>query len=466
MENKEICKKMMDLNEKIVIVGPPLGKDTDKEKEKETKLRVYYKGGLLAKIDIDGKIELMDEGYAKNIYCSNPEKLKEFIANPTIETISNSLFLNLAEEAFDRRWKKEAERNVETQIVRKHMLTDEEWMIIDMEFQCPPSWFNNIDSDNELKNIENKTDREKFDLISFSKEGIGIIELKVNNKHCDNICSHYAHMKHILNNKESKTKFINEIHRRIDYLQKNELINSKIIDKYSDQIFNEEKLWCGFLFVGGGKSGSAKIVKELGNKEFTDNLKFMYCDFNEIDSLNINNMQNYTEFLTITFEQIEQRLKNKPKEQCTKDDVFDRYVGYGSPEEIENPEVQKLFIKHGLFDELINLVNNVITDKEVIEKILKSNIFKKNELKKIRGKIKDINISEIEDDKIDELKQISIIFEKENNTEQLLIKDFCLTSEIDKYLQDKNKYKNKMIMTIIEEDKNELILKCFCNLTD
>ena len=150
---------------------------------------------------------------------------------------------------------------------------------------------------------------------------------------------------------------------------------------------------------------------------------------------------------TITFEQIEQRLKNKPQEQWTKDDVFDRYVGYGSPEEIENPEVQKLFIKHGLYDELINLVNNVITDKEVIEKILNSNIFEKKELKKIRGKIKDINIFEIEDDKIDELKQISIIFEKENNAEQLLIKDFCLTSEIDKYLQDKNKYKNKMIMT-------------------
>ena len=169
---------------------------------------------------------------------------------------------------------------------------------------------------------------------------------------------------------------------------------------------------------------------------------------------------------TITYEQIEQRLKNKPQEQWTKDDVFDRYVGYGSPEEIENPEVQKLFIKHGLYEELINLVNNVIADKEVVEKILNSNIFEKKELKKIKGKIRDIKIVEIEDDKIDELKQVSIIFEKENNAEQLLIKDFCLTSEIDKYLQDKNKYKNKMIITIIEEEKNELILKCFCNLTD
>ncbi len=91
---------------------------------------------------------------------------------------------------------------------------------------------------------------------------------------------------------------------------------------------------------------------------------------------------------TITYEQIEQRLKNKPQEQWTKDDVFDRYVGYGSPEEIENPEVQKLFIKHGLYEELINLVNNVIADKEVVEKILNSNIFEKKRIKKNKRKNK------------------------------------------------------------------------------
>ena len=92
----------------------------------------------------------------------------------------------------------------------------------------------------------------------------------------------------------------------------------------------------------------------------------------------------------ITYEQIGQQLKNKPKDQLTRDDVFDRYVGYGSLEELENPEVQKLFIKYGLFEELIDLVNNVITDKEVVEKILNSNIFEKKEIKKIEGKIKDI----------------------------------------------------------------------------
>lgn len=87
-----------------------------------------------------------------------------------------------------------------------------------------------------------------------------------------------------------------------DLIVLTEIINSKIIDKYGEQIFNEKKLWCGFLFVGGGKAENAKIVrglkKKLEEKEFLNNLKFMYCDNDEskIKILNINNMQNYTEF--------------------------------------------------------------------------------------------------------------------------------------------------------------------------
>ena len=165
---------------------------------------------------------------------------------------------------------------------------------------------------------------------------------------------------------------------------------------------------------------------------------------------------------TITYEQIEKRLKNKPMEEWTKDDVFDRYVGYGNPEELEDVKVQKLFIKHGLCEELIDLIDKVITDKEVIDKILNCNIFKNKNIKKIEGKIKDIKFLDIEDDDIDELKQISIIFEKTDDKEQIEIKDFCFTSEIKQYLQDKNKYENKEIIAIIEVEENQLNLKCFC----
>ena len=165
---------------------------------------------------------------------------------------------------------------------------------------------------------------------------------------------------------------------------------------------------------------------------------------------------------TITSEQVEQRLKNKPQEQWTKDDVFDRYVGYGSPEEIENPKVQKLFIKHGLYEELINLVDNIITDKEVVEKILDSNILKNKDIRKITGKIKEMKIFDIEDDNIDELKEVSIIFEEEDTLKQIKIKDFVLTSNTENYLKDRKKYNSTNIIAIVEKKDDNLILKCLC----
>lgn len=166
---------------------------------------------------------------------------------------------------------------------------------------------------------------------------------------------------------------------------------------------------------------------------------------------------------TITYEQIEQRLKNKSKEQWTKDDVFDRYVGYGNPEEMESPEVQKLFIKHGLYEELINLVDNVITDKKVIEKILNSDILKTKDIKKITGKIKDIKIFGIEDDNNEELKKVLIIFEEKDTLKQIKIKDFVLTSNTENYLEDRKKYNNTNITAIVEKEDDNLILKCLCH---
>lgn len=110
------------------------------------------------------------------------------------------------------------------------MISENDWVALDMEFQCPGSWFEKMNSDKEINKFSKKkkgnqeiTKRPRFDIITFSKEGIGIIELKVDNENCDNILSHYCHMKHILNNKESKTKFVDEIYRRIEYLKEFEI---------------------------------------------------------------------------------------------------------------------------------------------------------------------------------------------------------------------------------------------------
>ena len=308
MKKKELCQKL-NQNKKIVIVGPDFSH--------KNKLRVYNTGGRIARIYVgnrNGKSELMDKKYAT--YCEkDAKKLERIIINATTEeqitnTILSKDYQELSQDAVDNRYGKKAkkedddkERNVETQILKRFMNAENEWIAIDMEFQCPRKWFENMKNDKEIKKLledkKNKiTIQPKFDIITFSKEGIGIIELKVNNENCDNILSHYCHMKHILKNKDVTKNFIDEIFiNRIDHLINNGLINKNIIDKYREQIFNEKKLWCGFLFVGGNKSKSINLLNPFRQLEIKDKLKFLYCDFNDLDLLNINNMQNYNDFI-------------------------------------------------------------------------------------------------------------------------------------------------------------------------
>ncbi len=75
------------------------------------------------------------------------------------------------------------------------------------------------------------------------------------------------------------------------------------------------------------------------------------------------------ELETITFEQVEERLKNVPLEQYTKQDILDRFIAYGTEEELNSPEIQKLLIKHGYIQELLEMTTNI--DNEVMEEIFK-----------------------------------------------------------------------------------------------
>ena len=71
----------------------------------------------------------------------------------------------------------------------------------------------------------------------------------------------------------------------------------------------------------------------------------------------------------ITFQEVQERLKNVPLEQYTKQDLFDRYIAYGSKEELNNPEIQRLLVKHGYIQELLEMATNI--DNEVMEEIFK-----------------------------------------------------------------------------------------------
>lgn len=167
---------------------------------------------------------------------------------------------------------------------------------------------------------------------------------------------------------------------------------------------------------------------------------------------------------TITFEEVEERLKNVNLENMTAQDVLDRYIAYGSDEELNNPEIQKLFIKYDYIDELINLVQGVITDTEVIESILSSEIFNDNNLIIKKGRIQEIAM--VEDSKLpEEVCWMNITFldiDKSTN----ILKDMYFKRvreyeyDIDKY-KEIMKYQDQELTAIIEKKEKELRLKCF-----
>jgi len=68
----------------------------------------------------------------------------------------------------------------------------------------------------------------------------------------------------------------------------------------------------------------------------------------------------------ITFEEVKHRLENKELEDYSKQDVFERYIIYGSEEELNNPTIQRILIKHGYTKELLEMAtdisNNIIDE--------------------------------------------------------------------------------------------------------
>lgn len=91
------------------------------------------------------------------------------------------------------------------------------------------------------------------------------------------------------------------------------------------------------------------------------------------------------------------KVKHLPLDKMTRQDTIDRYVAFGTYEDFEDIEVQKLFIKHDLIEWLIESVANIITDQAVIDDITTSNLFKSKEYRILRGTIKSIEITGNED---------------------------------------------------------------------
>lgn len=299
----EICKELLAYESNgtkpIVIVGPDC---TDKNK-----LRVYVNGGLLGKIYTGkhpkGKTELLNESY--DDYYPKTGELKTIIKEAQEnknqnDVLKNPKYLEMGIKAIEERFaskkrddKKqgdsEKERHVESGIVKKYMNTIYEWAIIDMEAQFSYTWFP------KAKFSKETTKSPRFDLIVINENGIGIVELKVNNENCENMLSHYEHMEYVLAHPK---KFHDEFIRRINKLKEFKLINEKIVQNMDAMLqCGDIPLWCGFLFVGGGIEGAQKIVRVIEKKEKINDIKFLYCDQYDLEKLDMNKMVSYTEFI-------------------------------------------------------------------------------------------------------------------------------------------------------------------------
>lgn len=289
--NEAIQKLQSDPD--IIVTGPDCS-DTNK-------LRVYANGGLIGKIYVgkhpNGSSDLISSGYySYSETDGNKSKLENIVcrSKDTLSTLTSDEYISACKNAVEKRFGKkkddateqgEKERHVQTRIVKQFMNHSGSWCVVDMEMQCPKEWFKGNDFS------ENTTEKPRFDMIVHNKDGIGIVELKVNNDNADNMESHYEHMEFLLTNSQGQKYFKDEIKRRINVLSENGLISKSIDD------FPIDRIWCGFLFVEGGIDGARDLVRPLKDRKCAGQLKFLYHPSFDITRININNSLYLEDFL-------------------------------------------------------------------------------------------------------------------------------------------------------------------------
>lgn len=101
----------------------------------------------------------------------------------------------------------------------------------------------------------------------------------------------------------------------------------------------------------------------------------------------------------ITYEKVMDELKNIKLVNMTKEQVFNRFIVYGSSEELNNPEIQKNLIQNGYANELMDMVT-IITDDEVIKMLYKNKIFENSNKSGIRlfhGELLELKVEKNDD---------------------------------------------------------------------
>lgn len=165
-----------------------------------------------------------------------------------------------------------------------------------------------------------------------------------------------------------------------------------------------------------------------------------------------------------TYEEVITRLKGKKLEDYTREDVNDRYIAYGNDTELNTPKIQRLLIKHKFYNTLMDSID-VIEDRQTIQELLSSNLFKDTNYTIMEGRI--INV---EKEPFTLLKNehtvynLIVTFEEMNTNKQYKLKAYIILEEeeeeLERYKKKLKPYLNNVAVIVMNRD-NDLYVGCY-----
>lgn len=236
----------------------------------------------------------------------------------------------------------------------------------------------------------------------------------------------------------------------IDCLQQiKDCNNVEIIKKL--RVFAQEQQIC-ILLLSQQTSDTTTELGNITNKSVRDLVESFIFLYEEDDDR------------VITYEEVIARLKGKKLEDYTKEDVNDRYIAYGNETELNTPKIQRLLIKYGFYTALLDSVN-IIEDKQTIQELLSSNLFKDINYTIMQGRILNVEKEPFEVLKDEHtIYSMIVTFEEKNTSKQHRLKAYVILEdeeqELERYKKELKTYKNNIAVIVVNRD-NDLYIGCY-----
>lgn len=201
-------------------------------------------------------------------------------------------------------------------------------------------------------------------------------------------------------------------------------------------------------------------IKNKTLRDLIDTIVFLYEeDINKIEMILAKDT--YRDEPIITYEEVINRLKDKDITEYTKLDLEQRYIVYGTEAELQDPVIQHQLLKYNLYEELSTEIN-IITDKQIIQEFLQSDLFKDRHISLIQGKIVNIGKEILTTLKNNHNIYYSIVTMEDTKGARHTLKAqvFLEDKALDQYILKMKQYSNNVVAVVNNAD-GEQYIKCF-----